>query len=330
MSSAPPAPRDRLVMDPENPWPGLVPFTEDFHDYFFGRDDEAEALFRLVNRETLTVLFGQSGLGKTSLLQAGLFPRLRQADVLPVYVRLDHGPTAPPLVEQVWARLGEEVRGQGIEVAPPGQETLWEYFHRRDVEFWTTRNRLVTPLLVFDQFEELFTAASGRVRAQPFLTELADLVENRPPESLKQRLDQEKTEEAAGRYDFSRPGCKVIISLREDFLPEFEGLRPVMRSIMQNRLRITRMSGAQAHAVVERPGQALLEPGVADAIVRFVAAAAADAGATPVGQPEAPAREEDFLAGASGYPALRAARAPDRRWICGTVIWSTSKSSRRC
>ena len=47
--------------------------------------------------KNLTVLFGQSGLGKSSLLQAGLFPRLRAERYLPVAIRLDHAATAPPL-----------------------------------------------------------------------------------------------------------------------------------------------------------------------------------------------------------------------------------------
>src|SRR6516165_12378470 len=59
----------------ENPWLGLASFTEEQSGYFFGRDGEIAELFRLLKRETLTVLFGQSGLGKTSLLQAGLFPQ---------------------------------------------------------------------------------------------------------------------------------------------------------------------------------------------------------------------------------------------------------------
>ena len=76
-------------LDTENPWPGLMPFTEATQAYFHGRDAEAAELLRRVRRERLTILFGQSGLGKTSLLCAGLFPRLRAADFLPVYIRLD-------------------------------------------------------------------------------------------------------------------------------------------------------------------------------------------------------------------------------------------------
>ncbi len=66
-------------VDAENPWPGLVAFTEELQQFFYGREDEADELLRRVGGKNLTVLFGQSGLGKSSLLQAGLFPRLRAA-----------------------------------------------------------------------------------------------------------------------------------------------------------------------------------------------------------------------------------------------------------
>ena len=50
------------------------------------------------------------------------------------------------------------------------------------------------PLLIFDQFEEIFTLAQnddfGRKRAAQFLDDLADLVENRPPKALEARMDE--------------------------------------------------------------------------------------------------------------------------------------------
>ena len=63
------------TIDAERPWPGLLPFTEDARMFFHGREAETDELFRLIEREPLTVLFGQSGLGKSSLLNAGVFPQ---------------------------------------------------------------------------------------------------------------------------------------------------------------------------------------------------------------------------------------------------------------
>jgi ABC-type transport system involved in cytochrome bd biosynthesis fused ATPase/permease subunit len=59
-------------VDNQNPWLGLASFTEELSSYFHGRENETAELFRLLKRETLTVFFGQSGLGKTSMLNARL------------------------------------------------------------------------------------------------------------------------------------------------------------------------------------------------------------------------------------------------------------------
>jgi AAA+ ATPase superfamily predicted ATPase len=77
------------VVDAENPWPGLASFEERYASFFFGRDREENSLLQRVLRQRLTVLTGRSGMGKTSLLRAGLFPRLRQEQVFPVYISLD-------------------------------------------------------------------------------------------------------------------------------------------------------------------------------------------------------------------------------------------------
>ncbi|MEY2584766.1 MAG: hypothetical protein QOD80_792, partial [Verrucomicrobiota bacterium] len=56
-------------VDPESPWLGLRSFSEDTQQYFFGRSAELQDLLERVVHKPLTVLFGQSGLGKTSLIQ---------------------------------------------------------------------------------------------------------------------------------------------------------------------------------------------------------------------------------------------------------------------
>ena len=63
-------------LDHDNPWPGLESYEEDAQYFFFGREHKVEELLNKVLDAPVTVLFGRSGLGKTSLLQAGLFPLL--------------------------------------------------------------------------------------------------------------------------------------------------------------------------------------------------------------------------------------------------------------
>jgi hypothetical protein len=59
----------------------------------------------MVLNAPLTVLFGASGLGKTSLVQAGLFPLLRKEHHPPVYVRLDLRDRSISLTDQVKSAL---------------------------------------------------------------------------------------------------------------------------------------------------------------------------------------------------------------------------------
>lgn len=261
-------------VDADNPWPGLASFTEDARSFFFGREVETDQLSRLVRRQTLTVLFGQSGLGKSSLLQAGLFPILRESDHLPLYLRLDHAPTAASLIAQVKLALnGAFAEAKADAPAFRDDETLWEYFHRKDVDIWSAKNRLLTPVLAFDQFEEIFTLGRGdeicRERSRAFLSELACLVENRPPVAVKTKLDAGELDPA--RFNFEKPSCQVILSLREDFLPDLEGLRQEMPALIHNRLRLKKLSGTQALEIVSRPAPHLLAEGVAERIVEFVA-----------------------------------------------------------
>jgi tetratricopeptide (TPR) repeat protein len=272
-ASSPPRPGAATV-NADNPWPGLLAFREADQQFFTGRLTETDDLFRLVMRERLTVLFGLSGLGKTSLLQAGLFPLLRPANIFPIYIRLDFSAADPDLIAQVKSAIARQSELTDIEApALDPHETLWEYFHRRDSDFWNSRNRPVMPLIVFDQFEEVFTL--GRLDAQltqataTLLEQLGDLAEGRAPAALKALL--EKHPENTKNFSFSRHNCKLLLSIREDFLPELEGLRERIPSIALNRLRLQRMNGSAALSVVSQGGH-LIDSQVGEEIVRFVAA----------------------------------------------------------
>jgi tetratricopeptide (TPR) repeat protein len=266
-------------IDPEHPWLGLSSYTEETRAYFHGRDEEAAELARRVQRKNLTVLFGQSGLGKTSLLRAGLVPRLRGEGYCPVYVRVDYSPESPPPAEQIKQAIFRATAAAGHWTRPgtaTAGESLWEFLHHRGDLLRDVQGRTLLPLLIFDQFEEIFTLAQaddrGRLRAKQFLDELADLVENRPPLALERRLEQD--EAAAEDFDFARADYRILIALREDYLAHLESVKGIMPSITQNRMRLARMTGAQALSAVIRPGGRLVNPEVAEAIVRFVAGGA--------------------------------------------------------
>src|SRR5690348_7776945 len=188
------------TVDASNPWLGLAAFTEETRTFFYGRDEEVAELARRVQRKLLTVLFGKSGLGKTSIVRAGLVPRLRALGYCPVYVRIAYGRESPEPAEQIKEAIRRTASQSGqwtrVGVSEAG-ESRWEFLHHRDDVLRDAAGHTLTPFLIFDQFEELFTLAQGdefgRERAARFVEELADLVENRPPQALEAKLERDES-----------------------------------------------------------------------------------------------------------------------------------------
>jgi hypothetical protein len=170
-----------VAVSPESPWLGLYPFTEGVREYFFGRDGEVRDPFQRVVHKSLTVLFGRSGVGKTSLLQAALVPRLRDAGFLPVVLRLDHAEGTAPLVRQfanaLTAALTPALPGldSSLKRLPVDARLLWLLFH--DPVFGLTSPEARHPVVLLDQFEEIFIRGQAtperQAAAEEFLEVLA-------------------------------------------------------------------------------------------------------------------------------------------------------------
>lgn len=311
----------RAQATPDRPWLGLAHFTAADRDYFYGRDAEIRELTDRVRRAPLTVLYGLSGYGKSSLLGAGLIPALAEAGHRVTLLRrcyddLAIRPLTGDVVAAIEADWGQatptEKTADQSETAPPAPPTLWEYFHDRrrpwlhqpaaapsedDLDHTDADSAATPPVLLLDQFEEIFikgenrstgdAAADTRARAaaRDFLTQLADLVENRPPDALRRQLDSGSAAEKRAllrRYDFQARPVRVAVALRDDFLARFERWRRVMPSMMEHRIELRLLSGPQAYQAVFQPGTKradqppIIPAPVAEAVVRAAAGAAPD------------------------------------------------------
>jgi hypothetical protein len=271
-----------LNLDAQNPWPGLAAYDEASRDFFHGRNQEAAELFRLIRLAPLTALYGKSGLGKSSLLQAGLFPLLRADHYLPVNLRIDYADgTVDSIFERIEQRLIEELNGAKAEFPPPGGEDLWEYLHHKDIDIWTADNFPLTPVLIFDQFEELFSRNINPQRVHEIFNRLGDLIENRIPAEVASDAAKAKRP----RLDLGSQRYRIVLSFREDFLAEVQTWERRVPSLLRNYLRLEPMSRQRAIEAVERSGADVLEEGVAPVIVDFVGgqgASSNDAAATVI------------------------------------------------
>ena len=272
------------MLDAEHPWPWLEPFDEASKAFFNGRDDDIQALMRSVAAAPVAVLYGKSGLGKTSLIRAGLFPLLPAQGLLPVLLRgIDPGGGAGALSARLLRLLDEAVARHPLRwVGPPPVApaespvaALWELLHDRERTLQGPDGRRWTPLFVLDQFEELFTLLPRGEARDAMLVELGNLLENRVPAIVEQRLDADP--DLVDRVDLDRHGCRFLIALREDFLPELDALTPRMPRLQANRCRLRAMSPAQALQAVARTGGRLVTPEAAAQIVAFLARPANEA-----------------------------------------------------
>src|SRR5262249_32660224 len=127
--------------------------------------------------------------------------------------------------------------------------------------FWDRRNNPITPVIVFDQFEEIFTLGQNNLTKGEFLTELSDLIENYIPENVRPRI--ERTGSKLG-FDTAAQHYKVLMALREDFVSRLDSLRKMMPSVMHNRFALTRMDGEQALGPVLMPGRGIVTEDVAN------------------------------------------------------------------
>jgi hypothetical protein len=237
--AAPPAPaRPRTI-----PYQGLQPYTERDAPFFFGRDAERTILAANLMAAKLTLVYGASGVGKSSVLRAGVVRHLRDQEA-----QADHSTGAPRLVAvyfNEWSgdpvarlldRIGQEVaRTLGAatapEAAPSGglAETL---------AAWTARWHLDL-LVVLDQFEEYFLYHRDEDGPGTLATEL-------PP--------------AIDRPDLP---VSFLVAIREDALARLDRFKGRIPNLFENYVRIRHLSASQAEAAILEPLRRLnqLSPG---------------------------------------------------------------------
>lgn len=231
---------------------------------FFGRETEIKQLTERIIAEDLTVLFGKSGDGKTSLINAGLKPKLRELGYLPVRARLFNLPKHETPLDALYHTLAEEAEAQQVTLPSDWQRaTLWETFFALQP---ASENQLKPIVLILDQFEELFTLMAGRPSEQEdFITQLADLVRGRLPEAVRENYRTQlaalpANSEAARKleqllYGAATPVVRLVLSLREDYLAFLNNLGKRIPKVFASRYRLASLTIEQARLAIANPPQ---------------------------------------------------------------------------
>ena len=247
-------------------WLGLSSYEEKDAELFYGREKEILELSDDIYSHTQTVVYGPSGVGKTSIMRAGIFSKARERGFLPVYVRLDESGNNN-YSAQIIAAIEAEMTREGAEreVLVEMKDTtpsLWEYFHANS--FWDKNNYPVIPMILIDQFEELFTLSKHQDWVNEFFVQLSDLCDGKVPIEIQNYLNQHQLRSP---YLDRDDNFRIIISLREDFLARLEECSESIPSLKSNRYSLQAMSSSQALEVILKPGAGIVTEEVAKKIV---------------------------------------------------------------
>ncbi len=217
--------------EPGCPYVGLVPFTAADERYFFGRERETRLVINNLFASRLTLLYGPSGVGKSSVLGAGVLAELARRSAG------EETPTRAVVYLRRWqgdplAAFGAEVRS-AVRRARPGS-SVPEPAAGEAAADWLARltGDLDLELLVlFDQFEEYFVyhREPGRAVREPFARQLAAMV--------------------------ARPELPVsfLLGLRDDALARLDRFKALIPDLFDNYLRLEPLSDAAAKEAIERP-----------------------------------------------------------------------------
>ena len=243
-------------------YPGIRSFERNEQDLFFGRQRETQALFEAVKVKPLTVLFSQSGIGKTSLLNAGLSPLLEQNGFLPIVIRLQDTSISPiETVQKVLAEYLDEAKLRAFGQQP---YSLWEYVRACAFGQSTVPDSEqpvpTVPVLLFDQFEELFTHDAARREALTLA--LAELINERLPEEVRQQLRnfprEQRSEELLQWYNPLK--IKIVFAIRADRMSDLDALKHHIPTVLHDRFHLKPLSHENAREAIVKPAALLPSP----------------------------------------------------------------------
>ena len=204
-----------------SPYVGLQPYRERDRKFFFGREDESRIIVSNLYAAPLTILYGASGVGKSSLLRAGVIPELvREAAAVAIFAEW-HAPDFLMRIRQAAVAAVAAASGTPFDIEPsaPLDEVLAG-----------AGSHLGGPvLLIFDQFEEYLLSHPEATLDDPFESQFARSVN--------------RTDVDAG----------FLISLREDWLSRLDRFRVRIPYLLDNVVQLTHLKREAAERAIREP-----------------------------------------------------------------------------
>lgn len=238
-------------------YPGVKPFTLDDKDIFFGRNDDIDKLVKLINLKRITVLYSKSGYGKSSLLQAGVNPVLEEnSQIITIrfqnYIDAEQSNSPLQTVKAALFLIQKSFLNKIIKK----EKTLWYYLKNRQLDNFE-RNIPKKIVLVFDQFEELFSYPDKNI--DEFLEEFSEIVSPTIPQKYMDEFEEKIFEnpnfltKEELNFFHNNVDLRIVISIRSDKLSYVNRLKTYIPNILQNTYELLPFTEAQAEEAILNP-----------------------------------------------------------------------------
>lgn len=202
-------------MTASSPFKFLDAYEKADKQTFFGREEETEKLYQKVLDSNLTILYGASGTGKTSLVNCGLGNCFTANDWFDIFIRRGDN-----FIESFWTELVKKAE----DVKMPERELMMEEREIRKAVKSLYLDYYVPIYFIFDQFEELFILGDSEEQ-NLFFKLLKILVESNLP-------------------------VKVLIVLRDEYLADLSEHEDLLPYLFDNRFRLNKMQAKNLEKVI--------------------------------------------------------------------------------
>lgn len=230
------------------PYVGLDAFRDKNQHLFYGRSQLIEDLLRHVLVNQLIAVVGPSGSGKSSVVLAGLLPRLRSGALPGSRKWRYYDPIVPgsaPL-----SRLANLFKPDDVPVEEwlPEQIVLLRDDHDH-LTALANQGSPVPAVIVIDQFEETFTLCHDEEERTAFINNILNLVRSRGPRHL------------------------IILTMRTDYESYLEKVTLFKSMFEQGEVRISAMNAGELREAIEKPAESVglrFEEGLVDRLIREI------------------------------------------------------------
>ncbi len=245
-------------------YPGPSSFSFEQRSIFFGRDEDIANMRTSVIVNPTTVLFGKSGTGKSSLIQAGLIPKLLegQEEARVPYLIINVMPRLYEKSKNLW----EEVKAIITKKIEPNTEFLQIPGLRNSSSLWYILKGLQyrqyvkkisqTVLIIFDQCEELFTYPDSQI--DKLVQELLPVIGQFIPEEYQKIISRQKASLSSDELKvlYEPLVIKFLFSIRSDKLHLITRLKKASPYILQNSYELLPLTKPRTFEAIDEPSAA--------------------------------------------------------------------------